>query len=35
MQKLSPKARAAKKRRDIAYAKTHRRKRMKAFNQRW
>ena len=34
-QNLSPKASAAKKKRDLAYAKTHRRKRMKAFNQRW
>ncbi len=34
-QNLSPKASAAKKIRDLAYAKTHRRKRMKAFNQRW
>jgi len=34
-QNLSPKASADKKKRDLAYAKTHRRKRMKAFNQRW
>jgi hypothetical protein len=33
-QKLSPKAAAAKKRRDLAYAKTHARKRKKAENQR-
>jgi len=33
-QKLSPKAAAAKKKRDLEYAKTHRRKRMKAENQR-
>ena len=35
MQNLSPKARADKKARDLAYAKTHKRKRMKAFNQWW
>jgi len=34
-QNLSPKASAAKKVRDLAYAKTHRRKRMKAENQVW
>tara|TARA_R100000951_G_scaffold113579_1_gene115889 strand:+ start:878 stop:1129 length:252 start_codon:yes stop_codon:yes gene_type:complete len=34
-QNLSPKAAAAKKKRDLAYANTHRRKRMRAFNQRW
>ena len=33
-QKLSPKARAAKKRRDLAFAKTFARKRKKAENQR-
>lgn len=33
-QKLSKKAAAAKKRRDIAFAKTHARKRKKAENQR-
>ena len=33
-QKLSPKARAAKKKRDLAYAKTDRRTKMKAENQR-
>lgn len=33
-QKLSPKAAAAKKRRDLAYAKTDRRTAMKAENQR-
>jgi hypothetical protein len=33
-QKLSPKARAAKKRRDLAFAKTFSRKRKKAENQR-
>ncbi len=33
-QKLSPKASAAKKRRDIAFAKTFARKRKKAENQR-
>ena len=35
MQNLSPKASAAKKVRDLAYAKTHKRKRFKAFNQKW
>lgn len=34
-QKLSPKASAAKKVRDLAYANTHRRKRFRAFNQKW
>ena len=34
MQKLSPKARAAKKKRDLAFAKTFSRKRKKAENQR-
>lgn len=34
-QNLSPKASAAKKVRDLAYANTHRRKRMRAFNQKW
>ena len=33
-QKLSPKAKAAKKRRDLAFAKTFARKRKKAENQR-
>lgn len=33
-QKLSPKAAAAKKARDLAYAKTDRRRKMKAENQR-
>ena len=33
-QKLSPKARAAKKKRDLAFAKTFARKRKKAENQR-
>ena len=33
-QKLSPKARAAKKRRDLAFAKTFARKKKKAENQR-
>jgi hypothetical protein len=33
-QKLSPKARAAKKKRDLAFAKTFSRKRKKAENQR-
>ena len=33
MQKLSPKARAAKKKRDLAFAKTFARKRKKAENQ--
>ncbi len=33
-QKLSPKAAAAKKKRDLAYAKTDRRRKMKAENQR-
>jgi hypothetical protein len=33
-QKLSPKASAAKKRRDLAYAKTDRRTKMRAENQR-
>lgn len=33
-QKLSPKARAAKKKRDLAYAKTKRRTKMRAENQR-
>jgi len=33
-QKLSPKASAAKKRRDLAYAKTRRRTKMRAENQR-
>ena len=33
-QKLSPKAAAAKKARDLAYAKTDRRREMKAENQR-
>ena len=33
-QKLSPKASAAKKRRDLAYAKTKRRTKMRAENQR-
>ena len=33
-QKLSPKARAAKRARDLAYAKTPRRRKMKAENQR-
>ena len=33
-QKLSSKAAAAKKKRDLEYAKTHRRKKMKAENQR-
>lgn len=32
--KLSPKAAAAKKKRDLAYAKTPRRRKMKAENQR-
>ena len=32
-QKLSPKAAAAKKKRDLAYAKTPRRRKMKAANQ--
>ena len=35
MQNLSPKAAKDKKARDLAYAKTHKRKRMKAFNQKW
>ena len=33
-QKLSPEAAAAKKRRDLAFAKTFARKKKKAFNQR-
>ena len=33
-QKLSPKAKAAKRARDLAYAKTPRRRKMKAENQR-
>lgn len=33
-QRLSPKAAAAKKKRDLAYAKTDRRRKMKAENQR-
>jgi len=35
VQNLSSKASAAKKVRDLAYANTHRRKRMRAFNQKW